>query len=287
MKMMRSGKLIVVLAIALVTVIMASGFASAQTLSYTASATSGNVMNGALDIVKIGAYPSGDYQYLFFETRSPGINNPGDGDIYEASIDIEANVDGSDVTEYVVVTLMWSNSGGNITKTYLYGMYSGSSSTLTDNDVTVSGNRVTVRLPQTIFSNADVMSVEYVVVQPGTMTGDKVTYSLSNPGGNGGSSNSDDSGTTSDTSYDNGDWAFLGLFGLGFACVIGIFIVWIILAIWAYKDAKKRCMSSPIIWFLVVFFLGIIGLIIYVIVRKDECQKQQAPVNMPPPPPTS
>jgi len=65
----------------------------------------------------------------------------------------------------------------------------------------------------------------------------------------------------------------IGLLALGagmIVCGIVLWIIWIILAIWAYKDAKKRGMSAPIVWFLVVFFLGIIGLIIYLIVRPKE-----------------
>ncbi len=93
-------------------------------------------------------------------------------------------------------------------------------------------------------------------------------------------------GVNAADTYDEGMDAGLLAFGVGtMVCAVVFFIIWLLLAIWAYKDAKKRCMSSPIIWFLVVFFLGIIGLIIYVVIRKDECQKQQAAMNMPPPPP--
>ncbi|MGQ4874349.1 MAG: PLDc N-terminal domain-containing protein [Promethearchaeia archaeon] len=45
------------------------------------------------------------------------------------------------------------------------------------------------------------------------------------------------------------------------------FIINILILIWVYKDAKERDMS-PILWVIVVFFCGICGLIIYLIVRK-------------------
>jgi hypothetical protein len=67
------------------------------------------------------------------------------------------------------------------------------------------------------------------------------------------------------SSYDEA--AFLG-FGL-VMCVLYliILVVWIIVAIWAYKDAEKRGMNG-LLWALVVFFLGLIGLIIYIVVRS-------------------
>ena len=78
-----------------------------------------------------------------------------------------------------------------------------------------------------------------------------------------------------------------GLFmGVGFmVCGVIAFIIGILLAIWAYSDAKKNCDENPIIWFLVVFFLGLIGLIIYLVVRKNKCQQNYAYQAPPPPPP--
>lgn len=49
--------------------------------------------------------------------------------------------------------------------------------------------------------------------------------------------------------------------------MILLFIVWIAVSIWVYKDAKKRGEESPIIWFLVTFFGGLIGLIVWFVVR--------------------
>ena len=79
--------------------------------------------------------------------------------------------------------------------------------------------------------------------------------------------------------YDDYDWTYedsaeaagiMALFG-GIMCfvVIGIWVVWLVLAIWVYKDAEKRG-KSGILWFLIVFFLGIIGLIIWLVVRGEK-----------------
>ncbi len=70
--------------------------------------------------------------------------------------------------------------------------------------------------------------------------------------------------------------------GLGFLALSGIcciiillpFIIGILIAIWVYKDAEKRG-KSGIVWFLVVFFLGIIGLIIWLVVRPKEIPPPQ------------
>ncbi len=53
--------------------------------------------------------------------------------------------------------------------------------------------------------------------------------------------------------------------------LIGIFIIFLLIAIWVYRDAESRGMSG-VLWLLVVWFLGIIGLIVYLVVRKDKLQ---------------
>jgi len=47
------------------------------------------------------------------------------------------------------------------------------------------------------------------------------------------------------------------------------FIIGILICIWVYKDAKSRGMS-PVLWLLITLFLGIIGLIIYLVIRKPR-----------------
>ncbi len=76
-----------------------------------------------------------------------------------------------------------------------------------------------------------------------------------------------------------------GLLGLGLyvTCISSIWIISILLAYWAYKDAKSRNMDSPALWAIIVFFLGLIGLIIYLIVRPDEPVQRQAELLPPPP----
>lgn len=62
-------------------------------------------------------------------------------------------------------------------------------------------------------------------------------------------------------------WALFGLF-TGALCIIPIvmFIIWIVLAVWVYKDAEKRG-SSGALWLIIVIVTGIIGLIIWLVVR--------------------
>lgn len=60
-------------------------------------------------------------------------------------------------------------------------------------------------------------------------------------------------------------WA---LFGLGLLCIIPIIwlIIAILIAIWVYRDAEKRG-SSGVLWLIIVIIAGIIGLIIWLVVR--------------------
>ena len=62
----------------------------------------------------------------------------------------------------------------------------------------------------------------------------------------------------------------VGFFGLGLTlCAIFVilwFIIFIAIAIWVYKDAEKRG-SSGALWLIIVILLGIIGIIIWLIIR--------------------
>lgn len=59
---------------------------------------------------------------------------------------------------------------------------------------------------------------------------------------------------------------------LGFLLILPLilfgvwFIIAIIVAIWVYKDAKKRDMNAAV-WLLIVLVTGCIGCIIYLVVR--------------------
>ncbi len=57
----------------------------------------------------------------------------------------------------------------------------------------------------------------------------------------------------------------------GLLCLLPIvwFIVAILLCIWVYRDAESRGMSGAL-WLIIVLIAGIIGLIIYLVVRKDK-----------------
>jgi len=79
---------------------------------------------------------------------------------------------------------------------------------------------------------------------------------------------------------DDFGYALLALliFGGIILFIIGLFVVWILLAVWVYRDAKKRGMEATL-WLLLVLLTGFIGLIVYLIVRRDH------PIQQPPPPP--
>ena len=52
--------------------------------------------------------------------------------------------------------------------------------------------------------------------------------------------------------------------------IITLIIFWIVaigLAVWVYKDAKKRDMNA-VVWLLIVLLSGCIGCIIYLVVRE-------------------
>ena len=63
------------------------------------------------------------------------------------------------------------------------------------------------------------------------------------------------------------------LIGASLFIYLLLFIIAILIAVWVYKDAKKRYpedSSAPILWLLVVLLTGLIGLIIYLIVRPKR-----------------
>ena len=47
-----------------------------------------------------------------------------------------------------------------------------------------------------------------------------------------------------------------------------LFILWIVVIVWVYRDAERRRMNG-VLWALLVFIGNIIGLLIYLIVRSD------------------
>lgn len=65
-----------------------------------------------------------------------------------------------------------------------------------------------------------------------------------------------------------GQWEWL-IFG--WICFIPIFwfVIAILLCIWVYRDAESRGMSGAL-WLIIVLIGSIVGLIVYLIVRKDR-----------------
>ena len=63
------------------------------------------------------------------------------------------------------------------------------------------------------------------------------------------------------------DWwpwvGFAGFFGLA------MLALWIAIIVWVYKDAEKRGMNGAL-WALLAFFLHLLGLLIFVIVRSEH-----------------
>ena len=63
---------------------------------------------------------------------------------------------------------------------------------------------------------------------------------------------------------------FVGFFGLA------ALALWIAVIVWVYKDAEKRGMNGAL-WALLVFFLHLIGLLIFVLVRGDHPVRSGGP----------
>lgn len=65
--------------------------------------------------------------------------------------------------------------------------------------------------------------------------------------------------------------AAAGLFGLGcfFIVFVSMLAISIAIMVWVYNDAKSRGVDSPILWLVLIFFTGLIGLIIYFFARPQ------------------
>lgn len=57
----------------------------------------------------------------------------------------------------------------------------------------------------------------------------------------------------------------------GFAVIVSV--VWLFVAMWVAKDAQRRGMDNSTMWGFLVFFLGVIGLIVYVASRPSGSAK--------------
>ncbi len=66
--------------------------------------------------------------------------------------------------------------------------------------------------------------------------------------------------------YEYYDWMPFAFGGLCFLWVIIWFVIFLLIALWVYRDAEKRGKSGAL-WLIIVIILGLIGIIIWLIVR--------------------
>jgi len=67
-------------------------------------------------------------------------------------------------------------------------------------------------------------------------------------------------------------------------CVVIWFIIGILICVWVYRDAQSRGMSG-VLWLIVVLLTGLIGLIIYLVVRSPKAAPPPPMYGAPVPPP--
>lgn len=48
--------------------------------------------------------------------------------------------------------------------------------------------------------------------------------------------------------------------------------LWIYVAYWVYNDANDRGMDSATLWGVITFLTGLIGLVIYFLIREDKVE---------------
>ncbi len=76
--------------------------------------------------------------------------------------------------------------------------------------------------------------------------------------------------------FDNGDIDFLPGICAGALCFVWLvpLIIWIAIGIWMYKDAKKRD-ENAVLWLIIGLIAGLIGLIIWIVVRPDMAEVER------------
>jgi hypothetical protein len=60
-----------------------------------------------------------------------------------------------------------------------------------------------------------------------------------------------------------------GVFGAIVLVMIGLLVLSIAMLVFVARDAKARGMDAPVLWMLVVFFLNLLGLVIYMLARPS------------------
>jgi uncharacterized membrane protein YhaH (DUF805 family) len=80
--------------------------------------------------------------------------------------------------------------------------------------------------------------------------------------------------------------ACFGCAGFLFFVILGIIALNIALLVWVARDAKNRGMDNSILWMILVMITGIVGLIIYLLVRPKgdpvlcaHCKMKRMPVS--------
>jgi len=89
--------------------------------------------------------------------------------------------------------------------------------------------------------------------------------------------------TVASAQNDYYDWIPYANVSLCFLWVIIWFVIFLVVAIWVYRDAEKRGKSGAL-WLIIVIILGLIGIIIWLIVRppiggepKKESSNRRCP----------
>ena len=280
--------------------LLSTGFVSAQTLNFDKTVVSTWTDPGLpeyIKIVKIGGYSSNNWQYFYLETKDSGIAEPPANTSTDITISAEADMSGHDIVQYIYIYLTWINNKNNISFLGYYkvgGLNDDNAAihSYNQNDIVVSGNRITVKIPAMVLQNADVLNVEFDTMYDSYESGyiqhsDSATYYT-----NTGSQENSGNGEENETVPQSNEFSNLINFGSIIAisvCIVLPVIIWLLVSVWVYKDAKNKCNEHPLLWFFVVLLLTLIGLIIYLVAVKNECNNNQygpgGYYQAPPPPP--
>jgi hypothetical protein len=61
-----------------------------------------------------------------------------------------------------------------------------------------------------------------------------------------------------------------GMIIIPLCCGLLGFLVWVVVAFLIYKDAQKNNVDNPILWAIVVWFTGVIGILIYLLAIRNK-----------------
>jgi NADH:ubiquinone oxidoreductase subunit 3 (subunit A) len=82
--------------------------------------------------------------------------------------------------------------------------------------------------------------------------------------------------------------ACAGCLAVGMAVPLVFLVLSIGIALWIFRDATERGIQAPPLWAILGFFLNVLGLVIYLIARKNMSTRPPAAPgtgSIPPPPP--